>query len=420
MIYMGSRLEAVDYFEVLGHSCPPETNPAEFFIDLVTIDTEDPAQCSIDNDRIDYLADAFHEYHGRNMVDDESNGRLVPPSADRYSNRRRGNTMTRSSLRPHERIGALLLRSIRQNIRDLKVNVLRIGTSIGLATIFSQLFSTMKRGSPIAKSIADRTALLSFGAINMAMVVLMKTLNLFGNERCVVSREQMGNQYSSFEYLISKSLAELPLEIVFSTIFAATLKRLTSLRTPLHALAAVFSTMGIAGTSLGFAIGSLTGNAEEAMTIGVPLNVILIAVGIINPSGVDASAKTPILIKALQQISPIKLAIEALCIAEFKGMEFDDGKGRWRLSGWRLKDLPRMGGLALVQNGDQVLDALGLADRSYEKVIKELLLLSGCNLLVSWFGLSFFGPKFVSSNRQTIKVPVWRSLKTNVIWRHKG
>lgn len=58
----------------------------------------------------------------------------------------------------------------------------------------------------------------------------------------------------------------------------------------------------------------------------------------------DASAKTPILIKALQQISPIKLAIEALCIAEFKGMEFDDGKGRWRLSGWRLKDLPRMGG----------------------------------------------------------------------------
>jgi len=230
----------------------------------------------------------------------------------------------------------------------------------------------------------------------------------------------MGKQYSSFEYLISKSLAELPLEIVFSTIFAATLKRLTSLRTPLHALAAVFSTMGIACASLGFAIGSLTGNAEEAMTIGVPLNVILIAVGIINPSGVDASAKTPLLIKALQQISPIRLAIEALCITEFKGMEFDDGKGRWRLGGWRLKDLPRMGGLALVQNGDQVLDALGLADRSYEKVMEELLFLSGCNLLVSWFGLSFFGPKFVSERSQTIKVPTWRNLKTNVIWRNKG
>jgi len=255
----------------------------------------------------------------------------------------------------------------------------------------------------------------------MAMVVLMKTLNLFGNEKCVVTRDQMGKQYSSFEYLLSKALAELPLEVLFSSMFAATLKRLTSLRTPLHKLAVVFSTMGVAGASLGFAIGSLTGNAEEAMTIGVPLNVILIAVGIINPSGVDANAKAPLLIKALQQISPIKLAIEALCIAEFKGMEFDDGKGtRWGL-GRRLKDLPRMGGLALVKNGDQVLDALGLADRSYETVMKELLILSGGNLLVSWFGLSFFGPKFASpsSSNQTMKVPAWRNLNTNVVWRHK-
>lgn len=341
MIYMGARLDAVNYFETLGHACPPETNPAEFFIDLVTIDTEDPVQCSIDNDRIDSLAHAFRDYHGRNLVGDRSNGRLVPPSADRHKHSSSDNNAKRQSSRPHERIGALLLRSVRQNVRDLKVNLLRIGTSVGLATIFSQLFSTMKRGSPIAKSIADRTALLSFGAINMAMVVLMKTLNLFGNEKCVVTREKMGKQYSSFDYLVSKALAELPLEVVFSTMFAATLKRLTSLRTPLYSLAAVFSTMGIAGASLGFAIGSLTGNAEEAMTIGVPLNVILIAVGIINPSGVDTSAKTPLLIKALQQISPIKLAIEALCIAEFKGMEFDDGKGSWRL---RLKDLPRMGG----------------------------------------------------------------------------
>lgn len=412
MIYMGKRTEAVAYFKKLGHDCPPETNPAEFFIDLVTIDTEDPAQGSVDNDRIDNLADAFHEHCNKNSVND-SNGRLIPPFATHHNNSK--NKKKNLSTTSCARIGALLLRSMRQNIRDLKMNLLRTGTSIGLATLFSQLFSTVRRGSPIAKSVADRTALLSFSAINMAMVVLMKTLNLFGKEKSVVTREQMGRQYSSFDYLFSKSVAELPLEIVFSTMFAATIKRLTSLRISFPVLSTILSAMAIAGASLGFAVGSLTGNAEEATTIGVPLNVILMAVGIINPSGVDVNAKTPSLIKFLQQISPIKLAIEALCIAEFKGMDFDDGHRRWR----RIRDLPRMGGLALVQNGDQVLDALGLADKSYEKLVKDLMLLSGGNLLISWLGLSFFGQKFASSCNGTIKVPVLRNF-TSAKWRHKG
>jgi len=279
MIYMGKRTEAVTYFKKLGHACPPETNPAEFFIDLVTIDTEDLAQGSVDNDRIDNLADAFHEHCKKNSVND-SNGRLTPPSDSHQNNS--NNKKKTLSPRPCARIGALLLRSVRQNIRDLKMNLLRIGTSIGLATLFSQLFSTVRRGSPIAKSVADRTALLSFAAINIAMVVLMKTLNLFGEEKTVVTREQMGRQYSSFDYLLSKAVAELPLEVVFSTMFAATLKRLTSLRISFPVLSTILSAMSIAGASLGFAVGSLTGNAEEATTIGVPLNVILMAVGYVT------------------------------------------------------------------------------------------------------------------------------------------
>ncbi len=77
--------------------------------------------------------------------------------------------------------------------------------------------------------------------------------------------------------------------------------------------------------------------------------------------------KTPLIIQFLKKISPIGMAIEALCIAEYSGMDFAEG-GKWRLG-----DLPRMGGLALVRNGDQVIDALGLTSKTYRDVMQNMV-----------------------------------------------
>mmetsp|Transcript_30578 Transcript_30578/g.35649 ORF Transcript_30578/g.35649 Transcript_30578/m.35649 type:complete len:715 (-) Transcript_30578:157-2301(-) len=385
MIYSGKCTDAVSYFSSLGYNCPPETTTAEFFIDLVTIDTEDEEQGSIDTARIDYLAEEFRKRHSKDMGKN-----WVPPTCqgEKYN----GTVTIRSHRRFHQRLSALLLRSLRQNFRDLKVNIFRGVASFGLAGLFSEIFSGVKKGKSLSKSVADRVALLSYGVINMAMMSLFKTLNLFGNEKAVVTREQIRKQYSSFEYLLSKSIAELPLDILYSVFFASSLKRLTCLQIPLSSLCGTFSLMTVTASSIGFAIGSLTSGVEEAMTVGMPLMVVLMAVGVINPSGVDASTKTPFVIKALKSMSPICMGIEALCISEYKGTKFEEDGKRWR-----LRDLPKMGGLALVQNGDQVLDALGLADKTHQNVKKEMVLISAINLFISWAGLTFFGNNFVEA-----------------------
>jgi hypothetical protein len=87
------------------------------------------------------------------------------------------------------------------------------------------------------------------------------------------------------------------------------------------------------------------------------------------------------------------MAIEALCIAEFKGMRFDDSGEKWR-----LRDLPKMGGLALVQNGDQVLEALALDQKAYGGMMTKLAALSAFNLFLSWIGLTFSGSSFSSTS----------------------
>ena len=73
----------------------------------------------------------------------------------------------------------------------------------------------------------NRTALLSFALINMSMMSLLKLLDLFGREKNVATRERMRHQYSSIEYLLSKVIAEFPLNALFSGIFAGALKRFT-------------------------------------------------------------------------------------------------------------------------------------------------------------------------------------------------
>jgi hypothetical protein len=134
---------------------------------------------------------------------------------------------------------------------------------------------------------------------------------------------------------------------------------------------------------------------EVAMTVSIPILVVLMTVGIINPSGVDQSESSPAVVEALKQVSPIGFAIRAVCLAEYRGMEFQDpssngGKqGFFRRGRNLLRDLPKMGALALVQNGDQVLDELGLGQDDYSGQMKHLAVLSLVNLLLSWIGLRF-------------------------------
>ena len=270
---MGDRKKAVSYFANLGFECPPETNPAEFFIDLVTVDTEDEVEAQIDMDRVDRLTAAFQQHQEDNIAKHRND--WEPPSSLKNAN-----GLLKVGHRPfHARLAALLMRSLRQNFRDTKVNLFRTIASLGLARLFSELFSGVKKGKSLAKSVADRTALLSFGVINMTMMAMMKTLNLFGKEKNVVCREQMRRHYTSFDYLISKTLAELPIDMIFSSIFAAALKHFTCLRVPFPRLCGTFSLLTVASASLGFAVGSWTNGVEEAMTMGMPLMVILMAVG---------------------------------------------------------------------------------------------------------------------------------------------
>lgn len=408
MCYAGDRKDATAYFKDIGYECPHDTNPAEFFIDLVTIDTDDPVQAIADKARIDLLhhqflqtctSDKTTSSYTNNRVTKQQTTQTEKSMTRVIKQRSRSvSTLVRTKIRSLSnainRFGALLLRSWKQNIRNGRIIVLRLAASVVQAGLFASIFPSVRDEKSLTKSIADRVALLTYGVINMSIMALMKTLDLFAKERSVVMREQMRSNYSSLEYLLAKVFAEIPLDSFFALVFATILKKLTGLRTSMTTLIKTYCLMTVSSVSLGFAIGSITSSVESAMSLGVPIMVIFMVVGVINPSGVDSDAPRNRVMEFLKFGSPIKWAIEALVTSEFQGMEFgENDKGRWG----QLKDLPRMGALAMVKDGDNVLKNLGLGNVEYSDLMEKLALLSGGYLLLSWLGLSYFGPSFIDT-----------------------
>jgi hypothetical protein len=383
--YAGSTDTCLSYFAELGFKCPPATNPAEFLIDLVSIDTEDPEQAQEDRQRIDKLATAFRKHQLREwqrqkkllMKQDKVIVRKEYQHSHVLSDR-----FVRGPFHWIPRFAALVRRSWRQNIRNYAVNGFRLVASIGNAALLAQIFPSVRGSVPTANSVADRVALLSFGAINMCMLACMKTVELFGKEKPVVQREQRRSQYSSLEYLLAKGLAELPLDIGFACVFTTVLKWTSGVRISWQRLTSVFSLITASGASLGFLLGSWAPTAQLAQQGGIPLLVILMVVGIINPSGVDPAETKPWILRMLKSVSPFAYCIEALCLGEYPGMEF----ARKGLFG-RISNLPRMGGLAFVKNGDQVIEALGLDGKTFEEAMTQLALLTAANFVMSWLGL---------------------------------
>lgn len=381
--YMGDCHKAVDYFSNLGFECPDETNPAEFFVDLVSVDTEDAEAAATDMARIEHLATAFRQHQqkqwsGNKPVRIKEGVRLMNASLNQ--SRRVG------ILRWTPRFGALLQRSWRQNIRNHAVNMFRLVASSLNAILLAEIFPTVRGPIPSVNSVADRVALLSFGAICLCMTAYMKTADLFAKERPVVQREQTRHQYSALEYLAAKVFAEMPLDACFAAFFASVLKYSTGLAISWGKLTSILSLLTVAGAALGLSVGSWAPNEQLAISGGIPLLVVLMVVGVINPSGVDLLHPPPPIVRIMKYFSPFSFAIEALCLGEYPGMEFDTA-GR----GWfqRFSDLPKMGGLAMVRNGDQVIEALGLADKNYSAIMKQLAMLSLGNLAVGWLGLLF-------------------------------
>ncbi|CAE8581508.1 unnamed protein product [Polarella glacialis] len=296
VVYCGPASDVLPYFQGLGHSCMLEgMNPAEFLIDLVSVDTEDPASLAADRKRIASLAASFR---GRLATSSSGAKAAVPPI--RVTGLRGLAQSDVSVGKPEvllKRVGPLrafrllLSRSVTQMLRDRATNALRFLATAGLALTFGSHFGRLDGGRlPSARSVATRICVISFGVIAMAMLAMARALDRFGKEKAVVERERAARCYSGSCYLAAKACSELPSDAAFAALFGWVVHQRCGLHAELSLVVSAYALVAVCSATLGLAIGAAAvERSERALAVGAPIMIVHMLTGCAAAERCDAS-----------------------------------------------------------------------------------------------------------------------------------
>ena len=212
----------------------------------------------------------------------------------------------------------------------------------------------------------------------------------FAKERPVVGRERTEGKYSGATYLTAKAVSEIPSDAAFAAAFAYILKGQCGLHARTDALVGAHALVAATSSALGLAIGAAAPKAEQALAVGAPIMVMHMLVGVIDPAGAD-NESDGLLMRTLRMLSPVRHAIEALCLAELKDVPLAKPKGGGMLKA--IADGPQMGALAGVRSGNEVLKKLGIEKR-FIQPMNRLAALGVAHLAAGLVALIVTAPRF--------------------------
>ena len=203
-VFLGGANDAADFFErVLGHALPPNYNPADFFLDTISMDYRSPGAQAQSEAR---LAGIFKVLDGLAAEGKEA---VEAPVSAEGDDRAPEQTVLQGAF--WTSFWLLLCRTWREQTR----NKLALGIKLGMNIFFSIIFGLVYLRMPNSQqSIQDRTGLLFFSAMNAAFGAPIGVSQVIPRELKVVQRERASGMYSVISYYLAVFFASLPLELI--------------------------------------------------------------------------------------------------------------------------------------------------------------------------------------------------------------
>lgn len=221
-LYLNDASKAVDYFSSIGEKCPERTNPADFFMNMMSLealdepDLEDEEELKktrtmIEGDykrKIGFLSD---RYESSELRCDESS---VHPEVQKLGGGNEDNV--KYSPGWGKQFCLLLMRNFKNIIR---LPIASYGKIISYLFISVLILLVWGHLGTDEQSIQSRTGVLFITSTMLIMFNLQGVILVFPDERPVFLREHSGGLYGTTVYYISKILSEIPLLLINSTLY---------------------------------------------------------------------------------------------------------------------------------------------------------------------------------------------------------
>jgi ABC-type multidrug transport system ATPase subunit len=213
-IYFNEAKEAVGYFDRLGYECPKKTNPAEYFMKILSAENfmkedDEGDVLEIAKKRYEDAVVKMHEQYHAEGNDMRCNADVVTPDISGLSD---------SELEKIKYVAPwctqflyLCKRSSIANIRSPQSTIIRLLTTVVVMVLGMALY--WRQGSYGHEDMQGRIG-TQFFIVTFAFLQSMQNIVLiFPEERAVFLREQASSLYSISAYFVGKVLAELPLNL---------------------------------------------------------------------------------------------------------------------------------------------------------------------------------------------------------------
>ncbi|XP_070548223.1 protein white-like [Ptychodera flava] len=272
--YMGPRDELVNYLHGIGYDCPDSYNPADYFIELLSTDLDDP-----NADTMQTICDCFDGSNFHNKVQEVLHDRTLNGRIRRKSSKK---TLKRNSESKYKnswrtQFVALLWRCGIYAWRDRETLKARLCMVSSLSLVFGLAYSQIPYSQSGVRSIQGMLALMIY---LVGTNSLFQTIRSVQPEAILFFREHFNGMYRTDAYIMAKCLIDIPVSFTVVILAGSVSYWMTGLNPEIERFFTyllLLFIVALAGSALGFAISTACTSYGVAMVVAMcifmPLNI---------------------------------------------------------------------------------------------------------------------------------------------------
>lgn len=210
VVYFGEARDILAYFDELGYVCPSHVNPADYFLDLMTVDPRSEEAEKESKDRLETLTQAWTNSEDLTntlkQVQEEKEARALNLNAEKeekmYS--------LRSALPAYKAYPILVRRAYRNLLRDPQAALTRFTQVMAFAVIMTICFLRIDNDQT---GVQNKLGFL-YEVLSLLFVGQLNAIAMFPGERNVFYRERIDGLYGTTTFMLSYMSIEIPLDLI--------------------------------------------------------------------------------------------------------------------------------------------------------------------------------------------------------------
>lgn len=325
IVFFGTVNEAMEYFSSQGFESPPMENPADFFLDTITIDRRDDDALKRTNERVDKLVQNWKASHAVEKVEEgqteaeEGAKPKKPPGCSISESQIKWN-----SSMPYE-IGLIMQRYFQIQFRDIPTLVGTILQTVAMTLMLAFVFFQLPKDD--FASVQSRIGLLFFLPVTLLFTIMIPLINVFTKDRDIIMKERNSATYRIFSAYVAKFLSLLPLQFCLTTVFSFGIYYITGLRTDGFQYFLIFYGFMLLVSLASITMGLMVAAAVTTTEMGQLLGPMLVAACLIFGGNLANNDQITWILRWLQYLSPVFYTFIAIIQNELSGQTFGQVSG---------------------------------------------------------------------------------------------